>query len=511
MSEPVLRKVALCCLLPLLPIVSACMGDSSTPTSANAVQPAVSANEVQQANDGINLLPTPQGQCGPGSRPETGMQGQITQEDYDSGRAAAGFTCNTEMVGSFATGARFGQVGGFKVERYVDSKGQECAYYDTSLVYPLNLPERQAGVNVMDMSDPTKPRRVRSLVTPAMLSPHESLVVNQRRGVLAAVMGNPITAPGIVDLYDIKDDCLNPVLKSSTPLGILGHESGMSVDGNTFYVASPGTTSVIALDISNLSLPKVVWFGAYSSHGMTLSDDGNRTYMATLGGPGGLVIVDTSEIQARKTAPRDRKVAALTWDTLSIPQNTIPVTIAGKPYIIEFDEFRSGGSGLDVVKTDPLAPALKVLDLVASPNGPLVGAGRIIDISNETQPKIVSNLRLAVHEARNRDRVASDPGAMNFAGGYGAHYCDVPTRVDPPIVACSMMLSGLRVFDIRDPANPKEVAYFVAPVVPRVFNTLAPPSNWAMSKPTFVPERKEIWYSDIYQGLFAVKVTNGVW
>jgi hypothetical protein len=73
-----------------------------------------------------------------------------------------------------------------------------------------------------------------------------------------------------------------------------------------------------------------------------------------------------------------------------------------------------------------------------------------------------------------------------------------------------MILSGLRVFDVRDPKNPKEIAYFNSPIPERstpVFDA----SNWAMSSPSFVPERGEIWYSDGYSGFWNVEVTNGVW
>ena len=35
------------------------------------------------------------------------------------------------------------------------------------------------------------------------------------------------------------------------------------------------------------------------------------------------------------------------------------------------------------------------------------------------------------------------------------------------------------------------------------------PSNWAMSSPSFVPERDEIWYSDGLSGFYAVRVTAG--
>jgi Ca2+-binding RTX toxin-like protein len=32
-----------------------------------------------------------------------------------------------------------------------------------------------------------------------------------------------------------------------------------------------------------------------------------------------------------------------------------------------------------------------------------------------------------------------------------------------------------------------------------------------MSSPSFVPSRNEIWYSDGFQGFFAVRLTNGAW
>ena len=41
----------------------------------------------------------------------------------------------------------------------------------------------------------------------------------------------------------------------------------------------------------------------------------------------------------------------------------------------------------------------------------------------------------------------------------------MPTRVNnPKIAGCSMILSGLRLFDICDVEHPREVAYFNKPV-----------------------------------------------
>jgi hypothetical protein len=425
---------------------------------------------------------TPQASCGPGSRPETGIQGRVSQADHDSGRAAQGFTCNTRMVGSYTVPNAVGSVGGFKVERYTDAAGHDCAYYDTTLMYPTNIFDTESGINVLDLSDPTQPVLTARLLTPAMLTPHESLVLSHERGILAAVTGNLAFYPGIVDVYDISQDCRNPQLLTSAPVGVLGHESGMAPDGNTFYSASPGTPTLTPIDISNPLLPRPLTVANVQSHGLSLSSDGNRAYVAG-GGGAGLIILDTSEVQARLPNPTLREISRLQWDTMSIPQNAIPITIKGHPYVVEIDEFGAQSK---------------------------VGAARIIDIGDERNPKVISDLRLAVHNPENFAAQANDPGANNPIQGYAGHYCNVPTRVDPTIVACSMILSGLRIFDIRDPAKPIEVAYFNAPVSPRVTPFFVA-SNWAMSSPSFVPERKEIWYTDGYSGFYVVRVTNGAW
>jgi hypothetical protein len=366
-------------------------------------------------------------------------------------------------------------------------------------MFPTNVVDANGGVNVLDMSDPSKPVLTAQLLTPAMLSPHESLVLSKERGVLAAVLGNAAFGPGVVDVYDISVDCRSPVLKSSAPIGVLGHESGFSPDGKTFYSASPSSPTLTAIDLSNLSVPVPILTIPIKSHGLSISADGNRAYISgggatnqfepkTAANAPGVVILDVSEIQARKPTPTVREIGRVTWPSISIPQNAIPITIKGKPYLVEIDEFT---------------------DSTTSPSGAgNIGAGRIIDISDETQPKVISNLRLAVHQPENKAARDNDPGANVPVQGYGGHYCNVPTRVDPTIVACSMIISGLRVFDIRDPFNPREIAYFNPPTSPRNFPE---ESNWAMSSPSFVPERKEIWYTDGFSGFYAIRLTNGAW
>ena len=431
----------------------------------------------------------PRAECGPGSRPETGLQGRVSADDHASGYADEPITCNTELVG------HFGSSGGFKVERYVDAAGRECAFFDSTLLFPTDVPNA-VGTYVLDMSDPSDPTQTATLVTPAMVTPHESLLLNQRRGLLAAVMGNPAFHPGVVDVYDVTEDCRNPAVQSSSPTGILGHESGFAPDGNTFYASSLGTGHTTAVDVSNPRLPVTLWTGEFASHGLSLSADGTRAYLAARSGAGpngsspGLVILDVSQIQARVPLPQVSVVSTLTWPDVSIPQNAMPITIDGRPYLLEIDEF----AGQPVPSSDPGAP---------------VGAARIIDIADERNPFVVSTIKLEVHQPENRAEVVQDPGADFPAGGYAGHYCGVPREVDPGIAACSMILSGLRVFDIRDPHNPREVAYFNSAGLPTRGDPGA--NAFAMSRPAFVPERGEIWYADGFSGFFALRVTNGAW
>ena len=481
MSTPVSRLLGALCLIAL-----------ALPTGSSA------------SAAGIYDGPIPQTACGPGSLPESGISGRVPTSEVDSGRAAKGYRCNTVQVG------HFGVTGGFQVHRYVDKAGHDCAFFDSTLLFPKDAATNAAeglGVFVMDMKDPTHPVHTASLTTPAMLSPHESLRVNQARGLLAADMGYPSTNPGFVDVYDISKDCLHPTLDSSTPLGILGHESAFAPDGKTFYVSSTGGHTVTAVDVSNPMVPTIVWSTvAYDAHGMSISDDGNRLYMADIGNPStpGLTILDVSQVQNRTLNPSVPEVSHITWPEVSIPQNALPITIKGKPYVVEVDEYTS--------KTLALPTGIPSDTNTYQPDAK-VGAARIIDISNEKAPKVISNMRLAVNQtaARATDQ-RNDPGASSPVQGYAGHYCAVPQRTDPTIVACSFIVSGLRVFSIKDPYHPKEIAYFNGPVVPATVPTApgAPAAKegaFAMSAPAFVPARNEIWYTDGNSGFYVVRLT----
>jgi hypothetical protein len=422
------------------------------------------------------------------------MQGRVAAADVAAGKVKNGYRCNVTVIG------HSGVSGGYKVERYVDKAGHECAFYDSTLLFPanaVNIDQAPTGTFVLDMSNPAKPVRTATLVTPAMQTPHESLLVNKKRGLLAAVAGNLLFAPGQVDVYDVSLDCRSPQLLSTTPTGVLGHESGFAPDGKTFYTASLGGGTLTAVDLTDPRVPSIAYVGHFDTHSLSISDDGTRAYLAAGAGfprneaglpatVSGLQILDVSAIQNRTPNPQPRVISSLTWPTVTIPQAQLPITVGGHPYLIDVDEFAYNGTRI-------------------AGNGERVGAARIIDIADETKPRVVSDLRLAVHQPAVRPSLAGDPDGTSSTGGYAGHYCAVPQRKDPGIVACSFLASGLRVFDIRNPLAPKEVAYFVAPVPP------GGAANNAFSSASFVPERKEIWYTDGNRGFYALRVTNGAW
>ena len=157
-----------------------------------------------------------------------------------------------------------------------------------------------------------------------------------------------------------------------------------------------------------------------------------------------MLILDTSEIQARKPNPQAREISRLTWRAASIPQNAIPFTVPGKPYLLEFDEYTQGTTG--------------------GGDKHAVGAARIIDISDERKPRVVVEPAPAGQPAgRPRQGGAATPAPSAPCRATPRTTATCRRRMDPKVVACSFIASGLRVFDISELTKPKEIAYYVPP------------------------------------------------
>jgi hypothetical protein len=254
-------------------------------------------------------------------------------------------------------------------------------------------------------------------------------------------------------------------------------------------------------------------------HGLSISDDGNRGYFVSLlgGGPvtadnarNGLLIYDTSQIQARVPNPQVPLVGKLFFNDGGGAQHTINVKIGGKPYIIFVDETGPGGFGFLASYQAACAAGL-----------PPFPMARIIDISDETNPKIVSRLMLETHDPANCASTLADISASNTGiFTYGSHYCSVDNRHHATTLACGYFNSGIRVFDIRDPVRPKEIAYYN----PKGTTTATPGSNhattlqWRAGGPDWCSAQVHLdraagtlWTTCQDNGMLMLKFTNGVW
>jgi hypothetical protein len=93
---------------------------------------------------------------------------------------------------------------------------------------------------------------------------------------------------------------------------------------------------------------------------------------------------------------------------------------------------------------------------------------------------------------------------------YDSHYCSVDRAIDPTITACSSFGSGVRVYDIRDPAKPKEIAYYNAGTVTTPDGS-ATVANAAVARPVIRSDLGQIWFPDAYKGFHVIQVREGVW
>jgi len=119
---------------------------------------------------------------------------------------------------------------------------------------------------------------------------------------------------------------------------------------------------------------------------------------------------------------------------------------------------------------------------------------------------------------KNCDKVMPDTiGEGIFT--YGSHICSVDNRENATALACGYFESGIRVFDIRDPAHPKEIAYYnPAPVIPESTNPNNPlgPSEPRKVDACAAPmgfdfDRKLLTTACQRSGVLVLKFEGGTW
>lgn len=430
------------------------------------------------------MQPVPKAACGENDPVETGLQGQVSAEDRASARSLEGFRCNLELVGQSAGEGASWQMAWF----------DDCAYYDTATgrapesgsAKPAQM---HPGVVVLDVADRAAPVPTAYLATTAMIDPWESLKVADKRGLLGAASANNGTGGPERDLYDISGDCKAPALLSSAPVApageVAGHEGNFAQDGLTYYIGDRAQQHYVAVDVTDATQLKLLlsWPNLGTTHGITTNVDGTRGYFSNASG-NGLVIADTSEVQSRAPTPDITVVSEFYWTDGRQAQQTLPVFIGGKPYILFVDELGKG-------------------------------AARLINIEDEKNPKLASRLMLEVHDPANANATSEANEGTIF--GYEGHYCGVDDMANATVAACGYFQSGLRVFDIRDPYQPREIAYYNPPASPGYkagsnFNLTGECGtvDWTSSYVKVDLARGELWFTSHCNGFQVVRFTRPV-
>jgi hypothetical protein len=501
-------------------------------------------------------LTVPEAKCGPNDQSEAAarvLQGQVPASLRATG--FKGFNCNLELVGQVRGDGANWQSDEFREQRdefrgfqfgqgYGNRRDHTCAYHGTAYATATGptTGRTQIGVPVIDMTNPSAPAPTAYLTTISMLDPWESLKVNTPRELLGADNGHNggggLGGPE-VDFYDISVDCRYPQLLASVAVGTgtdggvpspifpNGHEGAWAPDGLTYYRGDLANAMYHAIDASDPTRPKEIAsfniatalspLTGIKSHGLSVSDDGKRAYVAVIGIPStydssapannGFAVLDTSEVQARKPNAQIKLISSFLYKDGSVSQHTIPARIRGKPYIIQVDEGGSGGlfyAGWQSACTAGV---------------PMFPMARIVDMSNEKKPTQVSELILEMNNPANCNAVLPDiVGLAIFT--YGTHYCSVDNRENTTTLACDEFNSGIRVFDIRDPERPKEIAYYnPASETTKslgsnhvTFNQwVAGGPDWCSAQLHLDADKGTIWTTCQDNGLLSLKFTNGVW
>jgi hypothetical protein len=412
----------------------------------------------------------------PGDQPETGLQGEVPSSVRQVPNGFQGFWCGMDKVGQNVLYNR-GLYGATAI-------WSRCVYSSIRNNADVTLPT--TGVAVLDVSVPSQPKVVGPLLrTEAMLRAYQGL-----RAYGGTLLGSGQDRTN-VDVYDISQDCTNPILKSTRPTPAFAglhevqdnHGGWLHYDGKTFWgvpfignniLLEPTRVDVHAIGLDDpanpvdlinwnrLQLPPEIRDKVASTanfHDITTNFDGTRIYMALYGGAGfnpqgtcanGMLILDSSDIAKRRPHPVLKYVKWFSWcdqptpaygngESASAHTTQYVVHKNGKPYIITTDE----------------GPAL--FQVNANGNCLQRTYSRLIDILDEKNPKIVATWNPQVNDAATCAIGAADQQT------YYPHYVGVNSKSAMTLVFYASYWSGDRVVDFSDPEHPKEVGYYVAP------------------------------------------------
>jgi hypothetical protein len=465
--------------------------------------------------------------CGRNDLPEKGIQGDVSKADQDSRRAEKGYNCGLALVGH----ATLNHGGRPATGNANMAWAGHCAYIagPGGGIAPqmYNPPAPANGVAVVDVSDSAHPRHVATLHTPGAAAVAETLnavtTPSGRSILVVGQYGNDVKSkPKPMDIYDVSNrDCTKFKLMATWYWPANIHNLTISQNGKYVFATIP----LQAADISGLwdhdpttgvtylgdiqaamdgppmatgpsadlddNLPEAVRSQTHptnSSHEAWPSPDGRTVYV------GGqtpqyeiLSIVDISRWLERNPDGSPKGKPVMISQESGRGHSVRTATIRGKPYLLHSEESVFGTAYSCVPKyANPFA----------GPAQPW-----LTDISDPAHPRSVSQFGLEINNP------ANCPEQFNSKANQSVHYHDVDDPKDTTFVMASMWNAGLRVFDVRDPVHPTEVAYFnPGDVDPSATTKL----DQAWAHIHYVPEKGEIWFATASGGFWVVRIEGQV-
>ena len=356
-----------------------------------------------------------------------------------------------------------------------------------------------AGVLVLDISNPTNPQVVYQIGPPEegllgqtsrelRVWPEQELLIVMNVNCEAGLhdCGRPVTSPNI-NIYDISgSNAAIPRLVTTYPLGRAPHEMFLwddpRVDGRALLYLSTWGLSIdhlFVLDISQARNGLVqevsAWTGPFGSirsrlHSLSLSVDGRRAYLAHL--RDGFMILDTS--QFAESIPNPQPILLTppeNWARSPVGAHSA-VKLFGKPYVLITEEVYG------------LCPW---------------GWAYLIDITDESRPYFVSDYRLSPYNTN--EYCAPTTFERNQFSSFSSHN---PT-LTRNLAFITWHSGGLQAISIANPTQPMKVTEFIPTPLPLV-RTEDP----ALSSG---PDKVVMWsYPIIKDGLiYVVDIRNGLY
>jgi len=443
----------------------------------------------------------------PADRPEPGLQGQSMAADKPGSILAQPYSRGVRVIGHDAIRGRDSNVQLTWIDHcaYVSSTGGTFPIIGTTKGDPA-----LTGIAVIDVRDPSHPRTVRLLRDNGSIAALETMhaVAAPDRKVLAAgAYGNgkagpsPNDKPAWLDIYDVSE-CTHPKLMAEVTWPENSHALTISPDGRQVYgtTLSPftGAGGIQVMDISDPAHPRFVGKLAatradgttfqFAPHEISFSADGRRLYAGVIAseggdlnegvplsppnreelGPngGGIYIFDNSDLVDGKPNPKLRLLGTIPhggWHSV------MPARIGGVPYLV-------GGS-----------------ELTACPGT----WPKISNIADERKPFIAGEFRLAMNHAENCPPMSpaekATGGIVPDPGTAALHFNDVDSATQTRLGLFNFLWAGLRIVDLKNPAQPVEVAYFK-------------PGDACGGHVRYLPKTGDIWLSCGQSGFYVLQL-----